>query len=289
MNKLPSFFIIGAMKSATSSLYEQLVEQPGIFMSTPKEPNYFSDDDNYAKGLDWYQKLFIDAKEGDLIGEASTHYTKLPTYANTASRMYDDLLSPRLIYVMRDPVDRLISQYIHEWSQGLIKCPIDEAIEKYPELAAYSMYSMQLKPFIELFGKQSILPVFFDRIKREPQQELNRICEFIGYKGSPVWRDDLTPSNISRERIKRFPLFDLLIDSSPATWLRRNFIPRSWRNKVKSALTMNQRPQISSEKLERLHNNLDKDLTLLGTWFGVEINCKNFSEVTASTQLDWKL
>ncbi len=83
----PNFIIIGAMKSATSTLHNQLAAQPGIFMSTPKEPNFFSDDTVYAQGLAWYHGLFSEAAETDLCGESSTHYTKLPDYPHTIERL----------------------------------------------------------------------------------------------------------------------------------------------------------------------------------------------------------
>lgn len=114
MSRLPSFAIIGAMKSATSTLYEQLLRQPGIFLPELKEPNFFSDDEQYSLGIEWYSGLFKEARPTDILGEASTHYTKLPTYPQTIARMRNYLDKPRLIYVMRDPVDRLISQYIHQ-------------------------------------------------------------------------------------------------------------------------------------------------------------------------------
>ena len=58
---LPDFFIIGAMKCGTSTLQAQLARQDGVFMTTPKEPNFFSDDDIFAKGRAWYEGLFADA------------------------------------------------------------------------------------------------------------------------------------------------------------------------------------------------------------------------------------
>ena len=78
--RMPDFIIIGAMKSATSTLHNQLGAQSSIFMSSPKEPNFFSDDDIYNQGLSWYSGLFSDANGSDICGESSTHYTKLPDY-----------------------------------------------------------------------------------------------------------------------------------------------------------------------------------------------------------------
>ena len=83
----PDFIIIGAMKCATSTLHEQLALQPGCFMTSPKEPCFFSDDDVYAQGLDWYGGLFEATPTGARCGESSTHYTKLPTHARTVERM----------------------------------------------------------------------------------------------------------------------------------------------------------------------------------------------------------
>ena len=83
----PDFIVIGAMKSATTTLHEQLARQPGIFMSRPKEPNFFSDDAIYARGWGWYSSLFQAADLGSLRGESSTHYTKLPTFPRTVERM----------------------------------------------------------------------------------------------------------------------------------------------------------------------------------------------------------
>ena len=133
MGTLPSFIIIGAMKSATSTLYSQLLRQPGIYLPSLKEPNFFSDDTQFARGRNWYCGLFEEAEASDILGEASTHYTKLPTYPQTVARMRDNLKNPRLIYVMRDPVDRLISQYIHQWSEGEISCGLDVAVTRHPD------------------------------------------------------------------------------------------------------------------------------------------------------------
>ncbi len=60
----PDFIVIGAMKSATTTLHEQLARQPGLFMSRPKEPNFFSDNENYARGWGWYSSLFRAAGRG---------------------------------------------------------------------------------------------------------------------------------------------------------------------------------------------------------------------------------
>ncbi|MDO5706469.1 MAG: sulfotransferase domain-containing protein, partial [Paracoccus sp. (in: a-proteobacteria)] len=115
---MPDFLIIGAMKCGTSTLAAQLGAQTGIFVTTPKEPNFFSDDAEWARGIDWYRALFDGAAPGDLKGEASTHYTKLPNHPHTLERLRPHVPAPRLIYLIRNPLDRLVSHYIHEWTMG---------------------------------------------------------------------------------------------------------------------------------------------------------------------------
>lgn len=288
MSRLPSFLIIGAMKSATSTLYEQLLQQPGIFLPQLKEPNFFSNDDQYSRGMQWYADLFKDAGPSDILGEASTHYTKLPTYPQTIPRMRQSLDRPRLIYVMRDPVDRLVSQYVHHWSEGEIRCTLDEAVTLHPELIAYSSYAQQLSPFIDAFGKPAILPVFFDRLTKDPQGELERVCRFVGYHGKVQWMDDLSRRNVSAERVKKFPLYDVLVLNPLAEKLRRRFVPKALREKIRQLTTMNQRPALSECARVEVERRLDGDLAMLGAWFGTELRCQNFRAVTAEQPIGWR-
>lgn len=284
---LPEFIIIGAMKSATSTLQEQLALQPGIFMSDPKEPNFFSDDLQFSRGADWYSSLFERALADDLKGEASTHYTKLPTYDNATYRMHELVPNVRLVYVMRHPIDRLVSHYIHEWSMGNIHCDINEAVKRFPEMISYGEYSMQLEPYFAAFGREQILPVFFDRLTSAPQAELERVSRFIGYKGTPRWFDDLKPSNVSSERLRRFPYYEIVVKSVIATRIRRMLVPRRVRNWVKARLTMKQRPQLDPLLIKELEGRFDQDLKRLGLWLGRELSCENFKALTGSLTLEW--
>ncbi len=254
--RLPDFIIIGAMKSATSTLHNQLSAQPGIFMSSPKEPNFFSDDDIYNHGLSWYSGLFSYANARDICGESSTHYTKLPDYSDTIQRLKAAIPRPKLIYVMRHPVDRLISHYMHQWSEGVISCDINQAIDRYPELVDYSCYGMQITPYLQEFGHKAVLPLFFDDLKKNKDRALNRVGTFIGCTQPLIWIDDLTQDNQSSQRIRRFYGYELLINSRPMAWLRKNLIPQALRNRIKKRLTMQQRPQISDVQLARLLKSL---------------------------------
>lgn len=275
---LPNFVIIGAMKCATTTLHDQLARQDGVFMSHPKEPNFFSDDDVWARGLGWYRGLFGQAPPGWVRGESSTHYTKLPDHPAAVERLGSVIPDAKLVYVMRDPIERMISQYIHEWSVRKIDKPLDEAVRLHPELINYSRYAYQIRPWLDRFGQASVLPVFFERLTREPQAEFERVCRFVGVTGSVSWDSNNDRRNVSAQRARRMPLRDRILANGAVTMLRRKLIPSSVRERIKSAWRMEQRPELSVESRRWCEERLDPDMTELGALLGMRLRCEGFAD-----------
>ena len=285
----PDFIIIGAMKCATSTLHVQLAAQPGFHMSTPKEPNFFSDDAQYARGLDWYRGLFTEAPADALRGESSTHYTKRPTYPRTLERLREELDGAplKLIYLMRHPVERLVSHYIHEWSQGVISSGIDQALDAHPEMVEYGCYASQLEPWIEAFGREAVLPLFFEGLKAYPQRTLERACAFLGHEGEPRWVEEQAAQNVSAQRMRKSPTRDRIAAFPPLKWLRRTFVPESLRERIKSRWTMTERPELGVDARAAVEDRFDRDLARLGSWLGMELDCANWREVTKDAEPAW--
>jgi hypothetical protein len=286
----PDFIVIGAMKSATTTLHEQLAAQPGVFMSRPKEPNYFSDDDVHARGWPWYSSLFRGARPGDLRGESSTHYSKLPTYPRTVDRMVRDLPALRMIYLMRHPIDRLISHYVHEITCGCIRAPLAQAIYRHPELIDYSRYSMQLRPFLEAYGAERILPVFFPRLVHHSQAELERIGRFLGHEGPLSWDVMMEPQNAGKDRLRFSPIRNALVGAPVLAGLRQRIVPRQWSRSLKGLWRASiEPPRLPVAQAEYLREIFDADLAELGSWLGIAIDCENFHDVTVGRALDWRV
>lgn len=283
----PDFIIIGAMKCATSTLHEQLALQPGFFMSTPKEPNFFSDDDCFARGLDWYRGLFAEAPEGSIRGESSTHYTKLPTHPRTVERLLATGWDCRFIYVMRHPVDRLVSHYIHEWTQRVMRRDINEELTLHPELVDYGRYAYQLRPWLDVFGKDRVLPVFFEALQARPQAELDRIAAFLGCGNSLTWRE-MPAQNVSAERMRKSPLRDALVNNRVLSLIRRMLVPPGVRKWIKALWTMKQRPSLSGENLADITARFDEDLRELSELLGVRLDCSGFKSVAVQGSPDWR-
>jgi sulfotransferase family protein len=284
----PDFVVVGAMKSATTTLHEQLARQRGVFMSRPKEPNFFSDDAIYARGWEWYSSLFSAAGEGVLRGESSTHYTKLPTFPRTVERMIRGLPSVKLIYVMRHPIDRLMSQYIHELTAGGIRVGLREAVDRYPELIDYSRYAMQLEPFLTAYGPKSVLPVFFPRLISKSQQELERIGRFLEVPGPMKWDFSLRPQNSRRDRLRPSPIRQSLLQAPVLRSLRQRVVPRRWSQSAKRFLRARMAPPVVPPDLTvQLREIFDADLSQLGSWLGIKLDCADFNSVTAEQPHLW--
>ncbi len=286
--RLADFYIIGAMKCATSTLHEQLARRQKFFMSEPKEPNFFNDGALYAGGLKKYASLFAGAQVGQIVGESSTHYTKLPTYQGTAERIFAHTPAARFVYVMRDPLDRLVSHYIHQWTERQVDVPISRAIVEEPEYLAYSSYAMQLRPYVERFGKEQILPVFFEYMVKNRELELARVARFLGDDSDEpfVWQNEAAQTNVSKDRLRRSRFREAVLAFPPARKLK-DALPSDLKEKVKSVWRMEKRPELSGEARAYAIERLDRDLAMLGAWFGLSLSCASFSSLAERTAPSW--
>lgn len=181
--RLPDFVIIGAMKSATTSLFRYLDEQPETHMAHPKETRFFSD--LWPRGLDWYLGKFEGAGPDQILGEASTTYTN-PLYP-AAERMAEIIPRARLIYIIRHPVDRLRSHYRWEVQRTRESRPLVDAIrEPDNEYLTLSCYHRCLLPYIDRFPREQLLVVRFEDLVRPPAPAWSEVLRFLSLADRPL-------------------------------------------------------------------------------------------------------
>jgi hypothetical protein len=217
---LPDFIIIGAMKCGTTSLYNYLRSHPEIAVSQHKEPSYFCH--SYDRPLSWYKSLFPE-KENGVLGEASTHYTKYPIHQGVPARIHDVLPSVKFIYLVRDPVERIVSQYVHKRSRDEEKRPLSACLELTKEnpYIAYSCYAEQIKQYRPYFEDEQILVVDAHRLKHERQQTLSRVFEFLGVRALQLNRKHIQEeSNQSAGSTERAGIVQTLAQVS---WLHKAY------------------------------------------------------------------
>ena len=114
--QLPNLIIIGGLKCGTTSIHHYLGLHPEIQMSKPKELNFFVEELNWDLGLDWYASRFDDRFK--VRGESSPHYTNLPRFEGVAERIHEHCPDARLLYMVRDPIKRILSHWVHATGAG---------------------------------------------------------------------------------------------------------------------------------------------------------------------------
>ena len=186
----PNLFIIGAMKSGTTSLHNYLHSHPEIFMSSPKELRHFSNAENWSQGHKSYLSLFAGSEDMRYRGESTTDYTKLPFFPGVASRIYEFNADARLIYLMREPFDRAVSQYRHQVRMGRESRNLFDALTSESDYLTNSYYAMQLRPYFNLFGKNSVFLCTFEVFIKMPRSICSQIFKWLGVESSFV------PSNL---------------------------------------------------------------------------------------------
>jgi len=180
------------MRSGTTTLHETLGSHPAIFMSRVKEPAYFADPielatdsriaaaAGYARNRSAYADLFADAGDARYVGESSTHYTKQPRITGIARRMASETPDAKVVYLIRDPVERTLSHYRYSVRAKYERRTAIEALSGEPIYCAVSDYAMQITPFLDAFGPAAVHIVVLEELSADPSTELARIFAFLG-------------------------------------------------------------------------------------------------------------
>lgn len=241
--KKVDFFIVGAMRSGTSSLRTVLSSHPHIFM-VPSEPKYFSNPKRY-KNIDEYHKLFDWSKKYKLRGEKSAPY-------GPSKIALDGIVeynpNAKIIWLLRNPVKRAISHFYRAKNANPNAPSIKEAIDREDDLEAKrsqyayiyrSRYERQINEWNKYFSQENMFIGIFEDVIEHPKKEINKVCNFLGLKNL-CDHSAFLPSNISRSTkkgISKFPIPDEHIIAlseclEPSIYAMENILGRSldcWR------------------------------------------------------------
>jgi hypothetical protein len=152
-------------------------------MSKPKELNFFVEEMTWDLGMDWYRGRFDDRFR--VRGESSPHYTNLPRYTGVAERIHTFIPDAKLIYMVRDPISRILSHWRHAVGAGYETRPMEEALTR--DDRAYvtrSLYWMQLQPYLELFGREQIEVIAQEELQSDREGTMRKAFRFAGVEES---------------------------------------------------------------------------------------------------------
>ncbi len=197
----PNLLVIGAMKAGTSTLWSALSSHPDVGVASTKELHFFDRSPNWRQGPGWYGEQFGDDTPVRL--DATPAYTRFPQWRDIPARA--SLLVPdaKLVYVLRDPVERIRSHFLHELWHGREQLPFERAVLEHATYLDTSRYAMQLEQWQRYYAPDRILVLYTEDMRRDPAATLAGVVRFAGL--DPDVPLDLTDRNVTANRRARRP------------------------------------------------------------------------------------
>ncbi len=268
------FFIVGAPKSGTTSLYKYLSEHPQISMSSIKEPNYFSNkslknqtlyyDQNIIEDLERYHQLFSNDSIEKKKGEASVSYL---FYKDVPKKINDYNPDAKIIIILRNPIERAYSHYLMDYRLGLVNENFNEIIKKklkhknaklyFQQYVELGEYANQIKRYLNEFNINQIMIIDYEDFIKETDLVIDKVHRFLGV------------NNFVTESNKKYNTFTF----SKYKLIRFLYSFVFFRNTIKFILprkiliilfrlffTNNNKPEIDEETVEYLKDYFKKDI-----------------------------
>ena len=228
---LPNFIIIGGLKCGTTSIHHYLGLHPDIHMSKPKELNFFAAEQNWDLGFEWYKGRFDSTVK--INGESSPHYTNRPRFNGVAERIHEYCPDARLVYMVRDPIKRILSHWVHATGAGYETREFVETLSK-PDTSYIhrSMYWMQLQPYLELFDPGQIEVITQEELGSNRDGTMKKAFTFLGVDEnftSEQWDREWEKSSAKHDG--KYQIMENLVKLPGFRSLDRNFdrLPESMR------------------------------------------------------------
>lgn len=198
---LPNLLVIGAMKSGTTSLHYYLGLHPQIYMSRRKELDFFVLERNWGRGVTWYASQFPVATP--VRGESSPRYALCPVHAGVPGRIHEVIPAAKILYLVRDPVERLISHYMHDVIEGNETRTLERILKDEPEnhYVLASRYWSQLREYLPFFENAQILVIRQEDLLKRRNETLGAVFEFLGVEAAfQNYRTTIERHRTSRKR-----------------------------------------------------------------------------------------
>lgn len=284
------FLVIGAPKAGTTTLYQYLCRHAQVYMTQPKEPGYFAT--THDRGPAWYAGLFAAALPGQVRGEASTVYSCTSDLRAVVDRIAAEASHAKLIYLMRDPVERAYSYYVEQIKTMQMlgrRVGYEETFEAYstrdPLCLAGGMYVDIVQTYLSRFDRDAMLLLILDDLKGDPASTMRQVARFLEIDDEvDLVSDSAVVANEARSRnegylrqqviepLRRIPLLGALGERLPQSWrdriydslkrthrvrrLEQRIIPPPMRDDTRARLI-----QLYREPTRRLAELLERDLS----------------------------
>lgn len=283
--RLPDFLIVGAQRSGTSTLYEDLLDAKGAFLPAVKEPYNLCDDHVLSDaGRAQYAALFAGASKSQRCGEASTRYTLRPHYEGCVERARA-VLGPdaRIVYLIREPIARAISHHRFDVAHGWVTADADVELLRHDRYINAGRYAFQIAPWIEAFGREQVHFELFEDFVADRAAALGRICAFLGF--APPARVEPDRAVNASEKLQPLTGLGARLSRTGLYQRLRPMIPRQLRSRLRSAALPPPQPlpaAPSQATLRILAARLAPDIEAISRILGAPEPIWNLDAVVAS-------
>jgi len=292
METWPNFFIVGAPKTGTTSLYEYLKKVPGIYMSPMKEPYYFSQsikiDTNFIAlppitDKQEYLSLFENVKDEKIVGEATPFYLVDPI---SPKLIHQIAPNARIVISVRDPVERALSHYLpvvqsrikigtfHEQIQVELK-RLEENDFTTIGILQCGLYYQAIKRYLDTFGKNQVKIIIFEEFVKNTKQVLEDVLEFLDVEAS---LDSFKPKIQNPYRVSRGQVAESLLWNPTVSKLSRKLLSESTRKFLSTQFLQKKssKPKINPEDRKFLIEFYQEDVQKLQNLLGRKLPWINF-------------
>lgn len=177
---LPNFMIIGVAKCGTTTLCNALENHPDVFITQPKEPNYFNKSIHYESSRPEYEKLYNNAGDKPFCGEGSVSYTNPNRINFIPQRIHQLIPDCKIIYMVRHPIKRLESDWKMQIRLDNTTCSFEEALQYDMMLYNHGLYWKTLSYYLKYFKKEQILTIFMEDLHQSFDEEFTKVLNHIG-------------------------------------------------------------------------------------------------------------
>lgn len=262
--------IIGAAKCGTTSLFRYLSQHPAVCPSAPKEPAYFTDCRHRLAQVDRYEEVWpdFDPAVHRYALEGSVAYTTWPEGIGVPVRMRAYGLRPRLIYLVRDPIERIESQvnFLRTYSRKRISFRDAHPVDA-------SRYAAQLDPYVETFGRESIRVLEFAHLRTNPDAVCAGLFDWLGLE--PCAIADFSPANVTAKMVTSH--LDRALAASDMMWRAGRMLPPAVRRLGRRAARRlipyrHKQVRLSSARAGEIRKLLHEDVRRLAQEWGVDVS-----------------
>lgn len=249
---LPDFLGIGAQRAGTTWLHNCLKEHPALCLPSKKELHFF--DTNYENGLQWYREKF-EPQQGQLVGEITPNYYH---HKDALARIKQDLPDVKLIYIIREPISRAVSQYELYKDNEFEGRTLEQLVDQKESLIEFSLQGKHLEHIYQQFDKSNVLVLFYDELNTQPEVFVKKVYEFLGVDSNFV------PQFLNK-RVNRvvFPRLQAFLKAIGLKWFIRALRRSPLAEPIKNMSKTSSKPSLNQQLSEKLTTVFREDIQLI--------------------------